>query len=267
MQLTKPRHSLLAVGVVVLGVVAVVAAPAVIFWVKPALLMPRQLTEAVSNADGPPSILHFVLSITSSHLHHFKSILCAERPRSGGRGGGRGRGRGRGGERTGKREFDRHDASGRGHETEKRGGGGRGNWGAEGDEIKAEEKAVVEGEEAVAAEGEQAPPVEEEKQLSLEEYEAMLAEKRATLNTQREAAFKVDEAQFQGMKTFAKDEEDVGLGLNKNAKSGKTVREKERKEKVVVDVAFRVQPEAERREKGRAPSRGGRGRGDKKNFS
>ena len=86
-----------------------------------------------------------------------------------------------------------------------------------------------------------------------------MAEKRAGLNTQREAAFKVDEAQFQGMKTFAKVEEDVGLSLNKNAKAGKAIREKERKTKeVVADVGFRVQSEAERRDR---PPSGGRGRG------
>jgi len=57
-------------------------------------------------------------------------------------------------------------------------------------------------------------------QMTLEEYEAVLAEKRAGLNTQRESAFKADEKQFNGMKTFEKVEEDVGLGLTKNVKVG-----------------------------------------------
>jgi plasminogen activator inhibitor 1 RNA-binding protein len=191
----------------------------------------------------------------------------ADKGRSG-RGGGRARGkaRGGGGDRGGKREFDRHDASGRGHETEKRHGGGRGNWGAEGDESKEmAEKLTLggEGEEAGVSDAEAAAP--EEKQLSLEEYEALMEEKRAGLNVQRDASFKVDKAQFQGMKTFEKQEEDVGLSLNKNAKSvgaNKAGRERERKERdVVVDVGFRVQSAEETPGRG---DRSGRGRGDRR---
>ena len=122
----------------------------------------------------------------------------------------------------------------------------------------------AEGEEADASEVEAAAP--EEKELSLEEYEALMEEKRAGLNVQRDASFKVDEAQFQGMKTFEKQEEDVGLSLNKNVKSigtNKAGRERERKERdLVVDVGFRVQSAEE------APAargdRGGRGRGDRR---
>jgi hypothetical protein len=54
--------------------------------------------------------------------------------------------------------------------------------------------------------------------MTLEEYEVVLAEKRAGLNQQREAAFKADSAQFSGMKTFAKEVEDLGLDLTKNVK-------------------------------------------------
>jgi plasminogen activator inhibitor 1 RNA-binding protein len=124
----------------------------------------------------------------------------------------------------------------------------------------------------LGAEGEEADgsdveaPAPEEKELSLEEYEALMEEKRAGLNVQRDASFKVDKAQFQGMKTFEKEEEDVGLSLNKNAKSigaSKANRERERKERdVVIDVGFRVQSSEE------APARGdrnGRGRGDRRN--
>lgn len=196
----------------------------------------------------------------------------AERSRGGARGGGRG-GRGRprsGGEHAGKREFDRHDASGRGHETEKRHGGGRGNWGAEGEEVKDLAEKINLGGEAAESEGEGAAVEEEEKQLTLEEYEALQLEKRAGLNVQRDAAFKVDNAQFQGMKTFEKLEEDVGLGLNKNAKmigANKGVRERGRKDReVLVDVGFRVQS-AEEGGGGRGDSggRGGRGgRGDRR---
>ena len=56
--------------------------------------------------------------------------------------------------------------------------------------------------------------------MTLEEYEVVLAEKRAGLNQQREAAFKADSAQFSGMKTFAKEVEDLGLDLTKNVKVG-----------------------------------------------
>lgn len=56
--------------------------------------------------------------------------------------------------------------------------------------------------------------------MTLEEYEAVLAEKRAGLNQTREAAYKADESQFSGMKTFEKVEEDVGLSLVKNVKVG-----------------------------------------------
>jgi len=208
--------------------------------------------------------------------------FIADKSRSS-RGGGRARGKARGGgggDRAGKREFDRHDASGRGHETEKRHGGGRGNWGAEGDESKEMAEKLnlgAEGEEADGSEAEAVAP--EEKQLSLEEYEALMEEKRTGLNVQRDASFKVDKAQFQGMKTFEKEEEDVGLSLNKNSKSigaNKAGRERERKERdVVVDVGFRVQSTEEaparndrsgrgrggdRRAGGRGRSSGGRGR-------
>lgn len=54
----------------------------------------------------------------------------------------------------------------------------------------------------------------------------------------------VDAKQFDGMKTFAKEEFDAGLGLSKNVKvlgANKTGKEKERKEReVLTDVGFRV---------------------------
>ena len=161
----------------------------------------------------------------------------------------------------GKRDYDRHDASGRGHETEKRHGGGKGNWGAEGDEVKdLADKLVIEDDGEAAVEEEE----EEEKQMSLEEYEALMAEKKAALNAAKEAAFKVDDSQFAGMKTFEKVEEDVDLSLNKNAKvigSNKAGKDKERKEiSQILDVGFRVQSEEEKRA---ASGRGGRG-GDRR---
>lgn len=163
----------------------------------------------------------------------------------------------------GKREYDRHDASGRGHETEKRHGGGKGNWGAEGEEIKDfNDKLAIEDDSAEAAAEEEA---EEEKQMSLEEYEALMAEKKAALNAAKEAAFKVDESQFAGMKTFEKVEDDIDLSLNKHAKvvgANKAGREKDRKEiSQILDVGFRIQSEEERR----GPS--GRGRGGNRGGS
>lgn len=166
------------------------------------------------------------------------------------------------GDRARKREYDRHDGTGRGHEVEKRGGGGKGNWGTETDELAAAESiekiTLAEGEEA----GENAPQEEEEPQLTLEEYEAQMAEKRAILNAQKESAFKADASQFEGMKTFEKKEEDLGLELVKNAKtigSNKAGINKQRKEReVVVDVGFRVVSESERKDRARG-NRSGRG--------
>jgi plasminogen activator inhibitor 1 RNA-binding protein len=216
--------------------------------------------------DDVPFSFSAVYRVLSAVYLFIRFIFIADKGGRSARGGGRARGKGRGagGDRAGKREFDRHDASGRGHETEKRHGGGRGNWGAEGDESKelAEKLTLgADGEEADGSDAEAAAP--EEKQLSLEEYEALMEEKRAGLNVQREASFKVDKAQFQGMKTFEKQEEDVGLSLNKNSKSigtNKAGRERERKERdVVVDVGFRVQSAEEAPARG--GDRGGRGRG------
>lgn len=187
----------------------------------------------------------------------FDAETAPER-RGAGKNNGRGGNRSRGapGERPRKREHDRHDASGRGHETEKRHGQGRGNWGAEGDEVKdLEEKLNIADEEG--GEGD-APAEEEEKQMSLEEYEAMLAEKRAALNTQREAA-KIDDAQLSGLKAFEKPEEEDIFGSVAGGKT-KAVREKERKERETIDVGFRIQSADEVRG-GRSGGRGGDRRG------
>eukprot|EP00890_Picochlorum_soloecismus_P004578 jgi/Picsp_1/5120/NSC_02483-R1_vasa intronic gene len=191
-------------------------------------------------------------------------LAPAGESRGGKSGGNRRRGQSGGGRQ--KRDFDRHDATGRGHEVEKRHGLGRGNWGAEGEEVKdLEEKSAIEDGPEEGAE--EAAPEEEEKQLTLEEYEAMLAEKRAGLNAKKEAAFKVDESQFKGMRTFEKQEETVDLSLQKNAKvlgANKLGKEKERKEKeIVANVGFRVQSAEEKdRFSGRGRGgAGGRGRG------
>lgn len=81
----------------------------------------------------------------------------------------------------------------------------------EGGEEEAKEAKPEEG--AAATEGSEETPVPEpeELQLTLEEYEVIMAEKRAGLNAQREAAFKPDEKQFEGFKQFAKVCEGCGV--------------------------------------------------------
>ncbi len=196
-------------------------------------------------------------------------------PRGGGglaRGGARAPG---GPPRAGKREFDRHDATGRGHETEKRAGGGKGNWGAAEGEggaaaVLSDELAAKASLEGAAADDDAPPPAPaepEEPQLSLEEYEALVAEKRAGLNRAAKPAAKVDAAQFEGMAVRAKAvvpdaaalAADTGLFLSKPKVTGahKAGRERERKEVAAVEVGFRVQSEEERR--GPAGPEGGRG--------
>lgn len=198
----------------------------------------------------------------------------------GGRGRG-GRGRGRGGydsNRPPRREFDRHDGTGRGYETSKRGGGGRGNWGVEdgsADAAEAEtrveetvEKPVaVEGEEPAAeeqTEQQEAPAVEEAKELSLEEYEAILAEKKAELNRARQART-IDTSEFENLKILNKDEEEQENPLEvSSSKEKKGPRAKERKEVQTVETGFKVvdTTTGDRRGRGDRGSRGGgRGRG------
>lgn len=189
-----------------------------------------------------------------------------------GRGEGRGRGRGRGGYEGGRpprREFERHDGTGRGHEDEKRGGAGRGNWGTpiEGEPVEEaadEETPVVEPAEAEAAveEGaaeEPAPPVVEEvKELSLEEYEQQLAEKKAALNKAR-AARTIDASELTGLKALERKEEDNPLGLS-SMKEKKAPKAKERKEVAKVEAGFRVERDDGGRGYGDRGGRGGRGR-------
>ena len=170
------------------------------------------------------------------------------------------------GERPRKREYDRHDGTGRGHETEKRHGGGKGNWGQDTDEIPApaevEKLTLAEGGEN-AEKVEETVQEEEEPQLTLEEYEAQMAEKRAALKAQRDSAFKADPSQFEGMKTFEKPEEDLGLELVKNAKmvgANKSGGNKQRKEReLLVDVGFRVVSESDRKDRPRGNRGGTRG--------
>lgn len=104
-----------------------------------------------------------------------------DRPRRGGRGGGRG---GEGGPRRGgeRRTFDRKSADPRSSVkgTDKREGGGSGNWGTAEDDLKAQtepvvadkptEEAPVEGKTEAKVEEAKPEPEVEEKTMTLEEY-------------------------------------------------------------------------------------------------
>ncbi|KAL4419764.1 hypothetical protein ABPG75_006862 [Micractinium tetrahymenae] len=88
-----------------------------------------------------------------------------------------------------KRMFDRHDASGRGHETEKKHGEGHANWGGLGAE--QEEDLDLEVQASLAREAEldaqnpdfagQADAGEEENALTLDEYEEKQAQRKGAV--------------------------------------------------------------------------------------
>lgn len=106
-----------------------------------------------------------------------------------GRGDGAPRGRGDGGGRGGRREFERKSGDARtGVKAEdKRGGGGKGNWGTMEDEMKLNEEtaantSIDEGtatneEEKKEEEEDQVPKEEEPKQMTLDEWKAMQGKK------------------------------------------------------------------------------------------
>merc|ERR1719225_655152 len=98
----------------------------------------------------------------------------------GGPGGGGGRGRGGPGGRGGKREFDRKSGDTRtGIKAEdKRGGGGKGNWGNFEDDVKQAEGEPAEPKEEGAVEEKDKEP-EEPKTLTLDEWKAQQAKKDA----------------------------------------------------------------------------------------
>ncbi|KAG1665614.1 hypothetical protein FOA52_003261, partial [Chlamydomonas sp. UWO 241] len=149
------------------------------------------------------------------------------------------------------------------HEGDKRGGAGRGNWGKDGEEAKAEDSEVKTeapaGEEA-AVEAPATPAVEEEKEMSLEEYETQLAEKKAALN--KKAAVK------EGFKAFERtttEDEVTGVELaNKKAIEEKVAKVKAAKAVVKVETGFKIETAEEKapvREFGGRGGRGGRGEG------
>lgn len=173
---------------------------------------------------------------------------------------------------TRKRDFDR-SAKGKG---EKRGGAGKANWGAPGDEAK-------EGDAEKTEEGAEEPAVEEEEeQITLEDHEKRLQEMKSSLNASVGKPTEVDMAAFEGLAVFEKkDENDNNPLVLSNAKvpKGKS-RSKPLKEKETLVPNFKIedksyvprekrQPGAGRgngRSAGRGSGRGGRG-GERSNRS
>lgn len=189
--------------------------------------------------------------------------------RQGNRGGGRGRG-GEGGYRGPKRDFDRRDQSGRGHEVEKRGGGGKGNWGGatdswedappveappateqNGDAPEGEPAADGEVKEAAAGEVEKEEEEKEVPKFTLAEYEEMRKEKLLTKTVQK---VKVDMKQFEGMAELKKDAVETGFESLEMEKT-RRMKQKAKKEFIAVETGFRV-GDPVRRGRGRGAGRG-----------
>eukprot|EP00894_Picocystis_sp_ML_P004547 jgi/Pico_ML_1/55064/g816.t2 len=135
---------------------------------------------------------------------------------------------------TRKRDFDR-SAKGKG---EKRGGAGKANWGAPGDEIK---EAELEKNEEVGEEG--TAEEEETKEITLEDYEKMLLEKKAAINAAAAQPTEADLSAFEGLAVFEKKEEDENNPLsltNARAMKGKQ-RAKALKEKETLIPNFKIE--------------------------
>ena len=168
----------------------------------------------------------------------------------------------------------------RSHETEKRHGAGKANWGNEGDEAKAaatDDAPKAEGEEAkeeTEAPAEVAAPEPEEKQLSYEEYEAALAAKKAALNKKAVETKEIDMAEFKGMQTYvrkATEEKVTGVEISAAKKKAEPAAEKaekteEKKKPIVLETNFKIAEASDSgagagggRGGGRGGERGGRG--------
>ncbi|KAF5775614.1 putative hyaluronan/mRNA-binding protein [Helianthus annuus] len=198
----------------------------------------------------------------------------------GGRQGSFGNGDAEDGERP-RRTFDRRSGTGHGNEF-KREGAGRGNWGAQADEINHEiQEAVVEGEKTVAADKpteEEASDVKNEnpapetveepevKEMTLEEYQIVLEEKRKAL-----AALKTEERKVEVDKDLAsmqqlsnkKTNDDIFVKLGSDKDKRKEIADKEERTKKSLSINEFLKPaEGERqytggRGRGRGGSRGG----------
>ena len=141
---------------------------------------------------------------------------------------------------------------------EKRGGAGKANWGAPGDEIKEE---LEKNEEA----GEEGTPEEEEtKEITLEDYEKLLQEKKAAINAAAGKPTEADLSAFEGLSVFEKKEEEENNPLSLTGAKG--IKGKQRakalKEKETLIPNFKIEDKSyaprERRQQG-AGRTGGRG--------
>ncbi|KAI3703260.1 hypothetical protein L1987_73201 [Smallanthus sonchifolius] len=190
----------------------------------------------------------------------------------GGRQGSFGNGDAEDGERP-RRTYDRRSGTGHGNEF-KREGAGRGNWGAQADEINHEiQEAVVEGEKTVEEpenkENSSPEPVEEpeNKEMTLEEYQKVLEEKRKAL-----AALKTEERKVEVDKDLAymqplsnkKTNDDIFVKLGSDKDKRKEIAEREERAKKSLSINEFLKPaEGERyytgggRGRGRGGSRGG----------
>ncbi|KAI3829141.1 hypothetical protein L1987_03257 [Smallanthus sonchifolius] len=193
----------------------------------------------------------------------------------GGRQGSFGNGDAEDGERP-RRTYDRRSGTGHGNEF-KREGAGRGNWGAQADEIIHEiQEAVIEGEKTVASdkpgpeeeasdvkkENSSPEPVEEpeNKEMTLEEYQKVLEEKRKAL-----AALKTEERKVEVDKDLAsmqqlsnkKTSDDIFVKLGSDKDKRKEIAEREERAKKSLSINEFLKPA----EGERYYTAGGRGRG------
>ena len=167
----------------------------------------------------------------------------------------RGRGEGGEGRQRSRREFDRRDASGRGHDSH-RGGAGKGNWGKAGDEL-AEVDAVAVDESETEPEA-----AENSSMLSFAQAEALKAEKRAALASQwkKPEAKVLDGSALEGLKLLTDEAGEVeGLDFGATGVKGKRERTKNSAAKQTLDVSFRVAPAQTDDREDRGGGRGGRG--------
>ena len=174
--------------------------------------------------------------------------------------GGRG-GRGRGGRGRG-REYERRSGTGRGNRLgyeNKKGGGGKGNWGAPGEDAPGNDKPADPNAEAEA----EAEVVEEpDNTLGLDDYMKKQAEtkkKLAELTGAKSASVVVDDFKGLSMKKSKKEGDTTSdwSAFEAGSKKGKT---KNRKEKQTLIAGFRIKDDYEPRERrGDKGGRGGRG--------
>lgn len=205
----------------------------------------------------------------------------------GGRHGGFNNGEMGHGERT-RRPFEQRSGTGRGDETTKRGGAGRGNWGPPTDEFaQVTEKFIRESEKNLGADkpsGEEgatdvnkdSPANEvdgkepEDKEMTLEEYQKVLEEKRKALQALKTEERKVDvDKELKSMQQLSnkKDNDDIFIKLRSEKDKRKELAEKEEKAKKAVSINEFLKPaEGERYNTPGGQGRGARGRGSRGGY-